>query len=134
MNITGFIGRNNLRGWAILNPATALAEKRLMDAYAKEHPGCEACGESRKGYTEVHHRIALWHSPEQAGTPPSGRFMVLCNHRASNHHLVFGHAGNFAKHYVGNVGMICAAHRAVLDERRVVSREETVEGRVKPIA
>lgn len=132
--MTGFIGRNGLAGWAILNPRLAWQEKKLMDAYADEHPGCEACGEKRRSHVDVHHRISLWHDPSQAGTEPSGRFVVLCNHRASNHHLHLGHAGNFGKRYVANIGMICAATRAVLDERRVVSREDTHTDRVPPIA
>lgn len=134
MNVTGYLGRNNLRGWGALNPRLAYAEKKLMDAYAAEHPGCEACGEKRKGYVDTHHRISLWHDITQAGTNPSGRFVRLCNARGANHHIDLGHAGSYGKRYVANLGMICAATRAVLDERRVVSREDTHTDRVPPIA
>ena len=129
LNVTGYLGRNGLRGWAVLNPRVALAEKRLMDAWVKEHPACEACGESRRSHVDCHHRTSLWHDTSQAGTNPAGRFCVLCNDRASAHHLHLGHSGSFALRYVENLSMVCAATRAVLAERKAVHRENTVDQR-----
>jgi len=57
LNPTGFLGRNGLRGWACLNPRVALAEKRLMDQYRKDHPKCEVCGTDKN--VQIHHREPL---------------------------------------------------------------------------
>lgn len=126
MNVTGFLGRNNLRGWAVLNPRVALAEKRLMDAHVKEHPACEVCGEHRRSHVDVHHCVSLWSDTSQAGTEPSARFITLCNHRAYNHHLLHGHMGNFAQRYTLRPYMICAALREVLRASEVVRRDDNV--------
>lgn len=118
------IGRNpGLAGWAILNPRVALAEHRLMREYMKAHPACEACGESRKGYVDCHHRIPLWKWIEQAGTNPAGRYSSLCNGKASAHHLHAGHAGDYGRRFVENVSMVCAAIRQILLERKIIKRD-----------
>lgn len=119
MNVTGYLGRNNLRGWGALNPRLAYAEKKLMDAYRKSHPACEVCGESRKGFVDVHHAVSLWENIEQAGTNPDGRYVSLCNHKAYNHHLDLGHDGNFAERYVRNVFVICAQERMLRETMSV---------------
>ena len=127
VSMTGFIGRNNLAGWACLNPRMALAEHRLMAAYKKAHPVCEACGEDNPERLEVHHIEPLWFNVLQAGTDPEGRFCTLCDHAAINCHLSVGHAMNFAKRFVRNVKAVCAKIREALNGREVVNRENTVD-------
>lgn len=126
MSLTGFIGRNNLAGWAILNPRIAWQEKKLMDAHAKAHPACEVCGERRRSHVDVHHVVSLWHDARQAGTDSKARFVTLCNHRAYNHHLLHGHNGNFAKFFTVHIYMVCAALREVLRATDVIRRDDDV--------
>lgn len=123
MNVTGFLGRNQLRGWGCLNPRLAYAEHKLMAAYRKAHPACEVCGESRKGFVDVHHAVSLWENIEQVGTNPDGRYVSLCNHKAYNHHLDLGHNGNFGNKYVRNVFSICAHMKLLREEMSVRVRE-----------
>lgn len=122
VNVTGFLGRNNLRGWGALNPRLAYAEKKLMDAYRKEHPACEVCGECRKGYVDVHHAVSLFDNIEQVGTDPAGRFVSLCR-KPYNHHLDLAHDGNFGNKYVRNVFVICAKVKLVREEMSVKVRD-----------
>lgn len=123
MNPTGFIGRNGLAGWAILNPRVALAEKRLMDEYRKEHPVCECCGTDQE--VQIHHGVPLWKDVSQAGTNPEGRYRALCVYK-HNCHLYAGHSGNFGKRYVENLDETIARFREAIQNMRVVHREDTL--------
>lgn len=123
MNVTGYLGRNNLRGWACLNPKTALAEKRLMDAFKKANPVCMACGERDIKKLQTHHLISLWKWLAQAATDPRGRFGVLCAGPGSkNCHVRHGHHGNYAEYYVENCVMVCSTIRMIESEQVVIKR------------
>lgn len=117
MNVTGYLGRNNLRGWGCLNPRLAYQEHKLMEEHRKRECACAVCG--TKNDLQTHHNRALWSDESQAGTDPLGRFTTLC--RAC--HLRWAHDFDFGHKYVENVSMVAACMREVQRSEKIVRRE-----------
>ncbi len=60
-------------------------------AWLKEHPTCAVCGGSF--YLQVHHIQPFHLLPERELDPAN--LLTLCESPGSNHHLEWGHFGNF---------------------------------------
>jgi len=103
-------------GWSALHPIKAIEAKNAMEKYRKLHPTCEITGSKNK--VQIHHIVPVWADPSLAADP--NNFISLS---ASAHiHIIFGHNGNFGKHYVPNVKEIAEKIRAVKAESIVVDR------------
>ena len=63
----------------------------VRTAFVKEHPTCEVCGGTDK--RQVHH-IQPFHTHPERELDPSN-LITLCESKAGNHHLWWGHLGSF---------------------------------------
>lgn len=85
----------------------------VRDAHLKEHPACEVCGHKKN--LNVHHVIPF-HIDASKELDPSNLITLGNKCPTGNHHLLFGHLGNW-KSWNVNVREDAAAWKKKISER-----------------
>ncbi len=108
-------------GWSILHSKEAYAARKAMKLYKKYHPICEITGSTKN--VQVHHIIPVWADPTKAADPDNFISLSTC----SNVHLLFGHGGNYANRYVGNIRDVAERIREIKSQSIIVNREVRIK-------